>query len=62
MESPTSVGQDNNGVGHKYEQVSLDEADLETDGFINGHMPHGEIETLQSAGPGRSNNVDNTDV
>ena len=56
MESSTSVGQDNNGVGHKYEKVSLDDLDLETDGITEGHMLHREIETLQSAGPGRSNN------
>ena len=56
MESSVSVGLDNNGVGHKYEQVSLDDLDLETDCITDGHMPHGEIENLQSTSPGRSNN------
>ena len=53
MESSTSVGHDNNGVNHKYEKVSLDDIDLESDGPTEGHMPHHELQYLQSSGPGR---------
>ena len=53
MESSTSAGQDNNGVSHKYEKVSPDDLDIETDGPSESHIPHREIEHLHSTGPGR---------